>query len=251
MVKPYPSILLLLVFSCHNSFQPKEKPITKPVEIITATSDQQARRNQSEKYCKAHQIPVYTNPTALFVDPESQVSIRTKDEVADRALALCYIGLKSEGFEQKYLDQLASTFNVLPKLTTGEKAYINAPLPSEQQRTDASWRFESLHVMLWALGFIDSLSYPNQQCKVVDDVKIIQNLTADEFRKKAKLRSKKEILDQADLILRIDWACVNNRMKSMPAPGNLNTDVVTERHHSLNWLINYLNQDWDNVSTDT
>jgi hypothetical protein len=60
-----------------------------------------------------------------------------------------------------------------------------------------------------------------------------------------------EILDQADLILRLDWACVNARVKKEPAPGNLDKGVVFERHHSLNWLINYMNQDWDNVSTDT
>ena len=28
-------------------------------------------------------------------------------------------------------------------------------------------------------------------------------------------------------------------------------DVVIERHHALNWLIGYENQQWDDVSTDT
>ncbi|WP_338398753.1 DUF4272 domain-containing protein [Persicobacter psychrovividus] len=65
------------------------------------------------------------------------------------------------------------------------------------------------------------------------------------------MRSKEEILDQADLILRLDWACVNARVKNEVAPGGLNSSVVYERHYALNWLIKYLNQDWDNVSTDT
>ncbi|WP_079688608.1 DUF4272 domain-containing protein [Ohtaekwangia koreensis] len=31
----------------------------------------------------------------------------------------------------------------------------------------------------------------------------------------------------------------------------LNSSVVFERHYSLNWLIRYMNQDWDKVTTDT
>ena len=74
-------------------------PITKPVENITATKEQQDRRSQSEAYCKAHNIPLYANPNSLFVDPEEKVTIRPQDEVVDRALVLCYIGLKSEGLD--------------------------------------------------------------------------------------------------------------------------------------------------------
>jgi hypothetical protein len=65
------------------------------------------------------------------------------------------------------------------------------------------------------------------------------------------LRSKKEILDQADLILRLDWACVSTRVKNEPTPGGLNLSVVYERYYALNWLIKYMNLDWDSISTDT
>ena len=225
--------------------------VTKPVENIDPTKDQQERRARSEAYCKANDIPVYINPNALFVDPEEVVTTRTKDEVVDRALALCYIGLKSEGLEQEILDKIDADFKIMAKLSPGEEDYATAKQPTEQQKIDANWRYESLHVMLWALGFIDSLSYPDQVCNVADDVKIIHGLSEQEFREKASLRTKKEILDQADLILRLDWACVNTRIENKPPPGNLNNSIVFERHHSLNWLIRYMNQEWDDVTTDT
>jgi cysteinyl-tRNA synthetase len=244
--------LTLTLFSCNNNDNSKlATPITIPAENIIATKDQQYRRSQSENYCKTHNVPVYKYQNSLFVDPEEKVKIRTLDEVVNRALALCYIGLKSEGLEQKHLDKMEKDFNISSKLTAIEKDYATAKVPTEQQKIDANWRYESLHVMLWALGFIDSLSYPDQLCNVADDVKIIHELTEQQFRQKAKLRTKKEILDQADLILRLDWACVNARVEDQPAPGNLDKGVVFERHHSLNWLINYLNQEWDNVRTDT
>lgn len=244
--------LAWIVLSCSTKDASKtEMSNAVSVQNINATTDQKERRGRSEAYCQAHDVPFYSNPNSLFVDPEDSVAIRTKDEVVDRALALCYIGLKSEGLEQRHLDMMDKNFNISSKLTDREKDYATAAQPTEQQRIDANWRYESLHVMLWALGFIDTLSYPSQMCDVGADVKIIHDLTEEQFRQKAKLRSKKEILDQADLILRLDWACVNARVKNAPAPGNLDGSVVFERHHSLNWLINYMDQDWDNVRTDT
>lgn len=227
------------------------QPITKPVENIAATKEQVERRAKSEEFCKSKNVPVYKNPNSLFVETDDKVNIRTQDEVVDRALALCYIGLKSEGLEQERLDKMDKDFNISAKLTPNEKAYATAKQPTEQQKIDANWRYESLHVLLWALGYIDTLSYPDKMCNVADDVKIIYELKEKGFRQKAKLRTKKEILDQADLILRLNWACVSARVKNEPAPGGLDKSVVFERHHTLNWLINYMDQMWDDVTTDT
>lgn len=222
-----------------------------PVEHIEPTTDQQLRRTRSEEYCKANGIPVYGNPNALFTDPESDVIIRTKNEVVDRALALYYFALKAEGLEQNYLDKIDQDYNIMPKLTSEEKAFVMEQRPDEQKRIDATWRYESLHVLLWALGYVDSLNFPDRPCDVARDVKIIRQLSGQQFSDKAKLRSKKEILDQADLILRLDWACVDARVNKKPAPGEMHMGVVYERHYSLNWLIHYLDLDWDNVTTDT
>lgn len=227
------------------------QPTTKPVENISATKEQIARRKKSEEFCNSKNIPIYKNPNSLFVETDENVNIRTQDEIVDRALALCYVGLKSEGLEQRDLNQMEKDFGITAKLTPSEKAYATAKQPTEQQKIDANWRYESLHVLLWALGYIDTLSYPDKLCNVADDVKIIYKLKENGFRQKANLRSKKEILDQADLILRLDWACVSARVKGAQAPGGLDKSVVFERHHTLNWLIIFMNQNWDDVTTDT
>ena len=224
---------------------------TRPVEHITPTKDQAERRKISEAYCKSHNIPVYTNPNALFTDPEAKVSIRTKDEVVDRAIALVYIGLKSEKLDQDKLDKIDKKYGIQAKLTPNEKAYANAEQLTQQQAIDGGWKYEDLHIMLWALGFVDTLSYPDKFCNPGADLNIVNNLTEAQFRQKAVIRSKKEILDQADLILRLDWACVDARTKNQPAPGNMDKGIVFERHYALNWLINFLQESWDNVTTDT
>lgn len=225
--------------------------VTKLVENISATDDQKERRAKSEKICKSNGIPIYKNPNSLFVAPEKEVELRAKDEVVDRAIALLYLGLKSEGLEQVHLDKMEEDYGISSKLSPAEKEYAYSSNPTDQRRTNANWRYESLHVLLWSLGHIEELVYPNQMCNVANDVKIIYELGPDKFRAQSKLRSKEEILDQADLILRLDWACVSARVKNEVAPSGLNSSVVYERHYALNWLIKYLNQDWDDVSTDT
>lgn len=243
--------LFISSLSCNPDATPKTKPMTQPVTNIDPTADQQARRARSEAVCAAHGVPVYANPHSLFVDPEASVTLRTQDEVVNRALALLYIGLKSEGLEQHNLDRFAQAFGVLPNLSPEEKAYAAAQPPTEQQTIDANWRYEGLYVLLWALGYVDSLHYPDRTCDVATDAQIVFSRKEAGFRQHARLRSKAELLDAADLILRLDWACVNARLKNQPPPGGLDKSVVVERHHALNWLIRYLNQDWDDVRTDT
>jgi hypothetical protein len=252
MTKTFALLLLLPLISCSEQ-TPAAQVVraTVPVEHIIATKDQQARRAQSEAYCKAHGIPIYSNPNAMFTDSEAETTLRTKDQIVDRALALCFIGLKSEGLSPERLAEIDKAYGITRKLTPVERAYVTAAHPTDQQRRDANWRYESLHVLLWALGYVDALSYPDAMCDVAHDASIIHDLSASQFRQLAKLRSKKEVLDQADLILRLDWACYDARLAKKPIPGNLSTDVVLERHHSLNWLIRYENQEWDDVSTDT
>ncbi|HEY9047600.1 MAG TPA: DUF4272 domain-containing protein, partial [Ohtaekwangia sp.] len=45
-------------------------------------------------------------------------------------------------------------------------------------------------------------------------------------------------------------ACVDARINQRPIE-EVHPSVVYERHYALNWLINYMDQPWDDVSCDT
>jgi hypothetical protein len=149
------------------------------------------------------------------------------------------------------LQSFGKKYAVDHKLSPWEKSVTNNPNPDQNSIVSANWRAESYHVMLWALGYVDALSYPSDICNIGEDVGILFSRSEDEFRQQARLRSKEEIVDQADLILRYSWACTSARVGGREMPGNLNGSVVYERHYALNWLINYYDQDWDDVSTNT
>ena len=67
----------------------------------------------------------------------------------------------------------------------------------------------------------------------------------------AVVRSKEEILDFQDLVLRYDWACVDARIHHKPL-SILDGDIVYEWHYALNWLVQAdgITQ-WDDVTTTT
>ena len=68
---------------------------------------------------------------------------------------------------------------------------------------------------------------------------------------KARPLSVEQLLDEADIIYRCHWAVVEADHHGQEPPGNLYPDVVYERHYALNWLLRFMNQEWDDVSTDT
>jgi hypothetical protein len=237
-------ILIALLLSCKNSTKMDTTSETK------FSNEQIARKKNSEEIAKLHNVPV--NATLPYTEAEHEVTLRSKDEIVDRALALCYVALKGEGLEQAFLNDFEKRYKVKNKLSPEEKEFAFAASPTQQQTTNAVWRYESLQVMLWALGYIDNLDYPDSICNVAQVVTVFRTHKDEaSFRQNAKLRTKKEILDQTDLIYRLDWACVDARLKNKQAPGNLEAGVVYERHYSLNWLTNYMEQEWDDISTDT
>jgi hypothetical protein len=271
------------LFGSKENSDSSNKENSNPVENLTFSKDQKERRAKSEEFCKSKNIPIYNNPYAMYFEPESEITIRTKNEIIDRTLGLCSFFLKAEKLYQESLPEKDNRFkliskfiseegrylynddptfedfqlkyNTFSKLTPCEIEFINSDNPNQQQRSNAYWRTESINVLLWALGINNFLTYPNKTCDESGSAEInihrIYSFTEQEFRDNTTLKTKSEILDEADLILRLHWACVNARIKNEPPPSDLNPSVIYVRHWTLNWLTNYMNQEWDNITTDT
>ena len=127
--------------------------------------------------------------------------------------------------------------------------------PTKEKKTRESWKYEGIYVLLWALNQVDELYFPagmiNMDDLKIRDYPIGKDKDPKDFINSAlSIREKAEILDANDLYYRLDWACVDARLKNT-TPEGVNPAVVYERHYALNWLINYSDQDWDDVSCDT
>ena len=219
-------------------------------ETAAAAEDAVERKEASIEWLEDMAVPV--NQHLPPIQGEEETELRTPEEIAGRSLGLTLVALKGEGLEQEIVERVYRDLGLEGLLTPKEIAFYQDAEPEQQDRINFVWRYESLFVLLWSLGFADELGYPGSICDVQAVVKAVQSAGGVAgLLAKANPRSKTEILDEADRIYRLHWAVVDARLRGQSAPADLEAGVVYERHYALNWLIGYQGDAWDDISTDT
>jgi hypothetical protein len=247
---PFLAIGLAAVSTFAMSQSPEErKAKIQAQEHKEPSKEATDRKERSTKQLQQEGVQIIAH--LPVIEDSNEARERKTEEIAHRAIAICIAAVKGEGLEQATVDSLVTKFDALKFFSPDEAAFIKDPSPSQADRIKFSWRYECLWVTLWSLGYVEKLDRPENICDVAKAVSFLRYRDTAQFIKDAKLRPMKELLDQADLIYRYDWAVTNARVKNQPPPAKLEGGVVHERHYILNWLIGYLNQDWDDISTDT
>jgi hypothetical protein len=171
--------------------------------------------------------------------------------VAKRCIATTICAVQGEEPDQKETKELIERYSASEYFTPNEKTFLAIAKPSKQERVDHTWQYECVHVFLWSLNFREGLKPANEICSVPEDVGVLnKKVVAKEFVEGSKLRSKSEILDMVDLYYRLHWAAIELRIKGNKSD-KIDEGIIRERHKALNWLIGYMNQEWDDVTTDT
>ncbi|MBY6046199.1 DUF4272 domain-containing protein [Vannielia litorea] len=196
-------------------------------------------------------VPVL--PTLPTIETEAQSLRRTEEEVIRRTIALAIVAVKGETGDSDLARNLITQFEADESwFSPAEQAFLDTADPDQQMRAQFAWRYETVEVMLWALGIYDELKYPSEIMDVPRMADTLRGLGTEGLRAQASLRPQAELLDAADRIYRYHWATRQARLDGAPPPAGLYPDVIWERHHALNWLIGaHGGQRWDEVSTDT
>lgn len=221
-----------------------------------------SRQERSEKILTKHKVAINPNLPGNIDDEQR---IKSPKEIVKRAVTAFITGqiaidicndngaLESAEFFLPILER----FGLADELTEDEKPYFDVNKCGSIPKDDAyqlQWRLEMCVVLFWACGFKKRLDYPDV---ITDTVKLTRVIGGCEdfpaLMKLVKMRSADEIFDAADLLLRMDWACVEARMMNDPAlQGDLLPDVVVEQHKGANWLISaYGAEEWDSVAPNT
>ena len=226
----------------------------KPTEADTA------RKEKSIAILKSKKIPYLEELRSTVFDAETV--LQKKETILQRCIAVyataiqaeIYMSGKYENPEQKMQEQmklLEEKYHVSSFFSTKEREYIDHPPTKEPKLFNLfAWRYECCAVFFWALSLLD-LKEVNQLCEPIELGNIIWNHDMNSLSKKAKLRSKEEILELQALTLRYNWACVDARINNKTIEA-LDFGVVFERHYALNWLLTVDGiSDWDAVMTTT
>lgn len=192
------------------------------------------------------------------IEDESEVELKAPLEIAKRLIA-CMLCIQAS-FDQRNDDYDVEVVIFYQKLLkqfqidnlTEKELIIFEQKGDKQDLLNMTWKYEACWALLWALGFVDELKFPNEpmthdECDFAIGL-ISNNANIDEFLSKVKMRSLDEILDQADLIYRYHWACANARINGKEV--NLDGSVVMERRAGLDWLFR-VDADWDYPDLNT
>ena len=212
------------------------------------TEEQLNRKSNSESILTAQGVKVNKNLPCLGTS--DQTNLRSKNEVIDRIYALVLIAAKGEGIAEEHLKKPIEEKSI-KSFSPKELSILESSELNDQDKAYATWRYKSLNTLLWALKIMPDLKPPSEICDVQTIVGKILKPNRAEFTQQSELRSKEEILNELDKTFRMNWACVDARIKGEQVAGNINPSIIYERHYALNWLTIYQNQDWDEVQTNT
>ena len=256
--------IALCVASCKEPSMDSKKGATKPFPEVPESSlkgvartsldhpnpspAQLARRERSRLRTAELGAPFLKD--LPVVEDAKTIEPRPAQEVAGRAVAVAIAAVKGEGLEQDRVEGIVEKLEAKALLTPEERKFVFDPAPTDKDRAKFGWRYEGLDVLLWALGFRDSLPTANAIMDPATDVGIVRKNGAAGLTANAKPRTMDELLDMADLYYCLHWAAIELRINGQ-ANERLNEEIIMERHYALNWLIRYMNQDWDHVTTDT
>ena len=208
------------------------------------------RRKRSVVFLKQNGVP--TTDNLPVIEDTGSVKIRPPKEIAQRLVSCTICAVGGETGDRALVRRLLVDFQAEDLLSPNEKAFIETKIDVQQDRLQFSWQYERSWVLLWALGYIEKLEYPPKICEVPKLVDLIKGRSIAQIVREANPRSRREILDEADLIYRLHWAVVEQRVNGkIEVPREVEKGVVQERHAALNWLIGYMGQTWDDISTDT
>ena len=214
--------------------------------------DQIERKAKNEEILERENIKI--NKHLPCIESERETTIRSAKEIAERVSVLAVTNLVAFNSisPEEAVDYLQE-YKLWESVTEGEKEFLANP--TDDRKMYETWKCEGIWTLTWALKKVETLDFPSEFCN-------LENISAENYpvgkdkdpfdfiNAVNEVRSKKEILDAADLYYRYNWACVDERIKGNQIEG-INPGIVYERQYALNWLIHYMDQDWDNVTCDT
>jgi hypothetical protein len=205
------------------------------------------RRQRSETILAKEGVPIIAGLPATVRD----ALVRTREEVAFRAMCLIAVAMKGERLDTPLVLRLIREYGLARHLSPRERDFIRDPAPAKRDALRFCWRYEAAWTLLWALGYVETLARPDAVCDVPRLVATMRDRTPAQFVDGARLRAVAQILDQADLTHRYNRAVIDALVAQRPPPAGLHPGVCHERHHALNWLTVAPGQPWDEVNTAT
>ena len=204
-----------------------------------------ARQKKNIELIKNQNIPFIEGMQSVPIN--SVTTLKTKEEIIKRMLGdyvisyFCILSLNYKFDPQKIINEMDQKLNIKTVLSSNDLQIVNdiidkkMPIEMIKQR---SWLIEGCAVLMWVLGLLDK---PNsdKQCDLDQITNILIGCSSyEDLVLKCNLRSKEEIMEFDDLLIRYRWACRQARIKNIALP-QLNESIIQEQNSELDWVLDF------------
>jgi len=188
-------------------------------------------------------------PDLPTITADEELDLRDAKDVAKRIVCLTAIAVHGESPPDFDAIAFLKEHKVWGFVSPKEKAFLEAKDLPAKELSVMTWRYEAAWALLWSLGKVDEIGFPDKQCDAQIVLKnVLEN--SDELIKTAKLRDASEILDQNDLLYRCYWLARQSARTGKPLK-EISQSVVYERLYAFNWLTRYMRKKWDETVVDS
>ncbi|MEI0605945.1 DUF4272 domain-containing protein [Brachyspira pulli] len=180
----------------------------------------------------------------LPVIDTSNISMRTKEEIAKRAVS-CLFSIQAslidiKDYDYSFFEDKLIKFCVKDCLTDQEKLIFEGKMDKEDLKL-MPWKYESYWILCWVLGFVSKLNIPNECCdfdKAIDFIFRCNNF--EDFISKVKLIDAEKVLDEYDFTYRLNNVIDDDSNKDNHY---ILRAIVSERYMALKWVL-YPDAEW-------
>lgn len=213
------------------------------------TGEALERKKRSIEALKKEGVPTIGH-LPVVVD-EANLRLRSAAEAIQRAAILYFLSRYAEGQTREWFKERIEHYRLQESVTEQEWAFVNQTEAPEYMILRSSQRLESCWTLLWATGYVNRLQRPDSFCDEEYIGMIINTRSIDQLLQESRLRYTGDLLDALDLHYRYHWAIVDAELYGKQPPRGLEPAVVYERHYALNWLTCHLDEEWDQLTTNT
>jgi hypothetical protein len=204
----------------------------------------------TEAWAKSFDVSVEATPEA--VEGYSKRCPRTARQIAVRAVILQGVVAVASEVDPEPIIVWFREQRIWRSATPEEKAFLQDPSPTKEQRNRLGWHQEAEWTLLWVVSKVDSLGLPTHSCdtrRLCHEIMPPLGSDIAAFLASAELRPPGVLLAEDDRTYNLWCYAHRARRRGDPLPHDLNWNVLYERRYAFEWLDGM--QDWDEVTCDS
>lgn len=220
-----------------------------PEAVIPSPKD--ARQRQAEIAVELRNRMIDPIDGLIPVPGIGEVTPRSSQQVAERALALFLVATRAEsilGGHPLDTERMRSRCPIgFAAISPAERAFFD----DERLPADGFvWRYESLLTLQWALDMQFELPWPDEHADLTAVTRLMVDLPDQSIVDESRLRSLESILAAAERHQQLYYVIAMGQNQGTDAPAGIDPGVICERMIALAWILNLPPQTGVSTKTD-